>query len=285
MKRSEDNGGAKPNANAVPPGEQVISPLRKRRLTGELYERDPKVIALIAELAILPRDALVARAAISKRSDQAYIPSECLIYFIRASRRDNNEAWFERLYRILTERVLRSLPKAESQDGKTESLTRGIVRDKVFGRFVELLSADCADYVDKLDYFEVRFDGALASLRRDAQEQAWRDENRSQSLEYDEESGELSEEVETAAGAYDPFATSNFDDPAYRLRLDTAIDALPPEQSRIIHMLRQGFPIDPKDKDVMSIPKALGRSEKTVRTYRDKAFAAIRAAMSDGGEQ
>src|SRR5258705_745678 len=82
------------------------------------------------------------------------------------SRRDNNEAWFERLYRILTERVLRSLPRAESRDGKTESLTRGIVRDKVFGRFVELLSADRAEYIDKLDYFEVRFDGALASLRR-----------------------------------------------------------------------------------------------------------------------
>lgn len=284
MKRSEDNAGANPRADAGPSSD-VVTPLRKRRLSGELYERDPKVNALIAELALLPRDALVARAAITKRSEKAYIPSECLIYFIRASRRDNNEAWFERLYRILTERVLRSLPKAESRDGKTESLTRGIVRDKVFGRFVELLSADRADYVDKLDYFEVRFDGALASLRRDAQEQAWRDENRSQSLEYDEESGELSEEVETAAGAFDPFATSNFDDPAYRLRLEAAIDALPPEQSRIIHMLRQGYPIDPKDKDVMSIPKALGRSEKTVRTYRDKAFAAIRAAMADGGEQ
>jgi hypothetical protein len=285
MKRSEDNAGAKPQADVGSASDVVVTPLRKRRLSGELYERDPKVRALITELALLPRDALVARAAITKRSEKAYIPSECLIYFIRASRRDNNEAWFERLYRILTERVLRSLPKAESRDGKTESLTRAIVRDKVFGRFVELLSADRADYVDKLDYFEVRFDGALASLRRDAQEQAWRDENRSQSLEYDEESGELSEEVEAAAGAYDPFATPNFDDPAYRLCLEAAIDALPPEQSRIIHMLRKGFPIDPKDKDAMSIPKALGRSEKTVRTYRDKAFAAIRAAMADGDEQ
>lgn len=284
MKRSNDNVGAKPPADAPSSGDVVVTPLRKRRLTGELYERDPKVTALIAELALLPRDALIARAAITKRFDQAYIPSECLIYFIRASRGDNNEAWFERLYRILTERVLRSLPKAESRDGKTESLTRAIVRDKVFGRFVELLSADRADYVDKLDYFEVRFDGGLASLRRDAQEQAWRDENRSQALEYDEESGELSEEVEKAAGAYDPFAAANFDDPAYRLRLEAAIDALPPEQSRIIHMLREGYPIDPKDKEVMSIPKALGRSEKTVRTYRDKAFATIRAAMAEGDE-
>ncbi|OKO87646.1 response regulator receiver protein [Bradyrhizobium sp. NAS80.1] len=266
-------------------GEAVVTPLRKRRLSGELYERDPKVEALISELAVLPRHELIAKAEITKRSDPGYVPSECLVYFIRASRRDNNEVWFERLYRILTERVLRSLPKAESPDGKTESLTRGVVRDKVFGRFVELLSADRAAYAEKVDYFEVRFDGALASLRRDAQEKAWRDENRSKPLEYDEESGELSPEVEAAAGTHDPFAVSDFDDPAYRSRLDAAIEALPTEQSRIIHMLREGFPIDSKEPDVMTIAKALGRSEKTVRTYRDKAFAALRAAMADGDKR
>ena len=39
--------------------EAVVTPLRKRRLTGELYARDPKIEALIAELAGLPRDALI----------------------------------------------------------------------------------------------------------------------------------------------------------------------------------------------------------------------------------
>lgn len=263
----------------------MIMPLRKRRISGELYQRDPKVEALTAELAALPRDELINRVAISKRTNPDYIPSECLVYFIRASRQDNSEAWFERLYRILIERVLRSLPRAEGSDGKTESLTRGVVRDKVFSRFVELLSADRADYIDKLDYFEVRFDGALASLRRDAQEKAWREENRSQPLAYDEESGELSPEVEAAAGFLDPFAASDFDDPAYRSRLDAAIETLPTEQSRIIQMLRQGFPIDSKEPAVMTIAKALGRSEKTVRTYRDKAFAALRTAMTDGDER
>jgi hypothetical protein len=284
MKQLEGTINTGQEADAHRAGEAIVVPLRKRRLSGELYERDPKIEALIAELAVLPRDALIARAAITKRADPGYIPSECLVYFLRASRHDNNEAWFERLYRILTERVLRSLPRAESSDGETESLTRGVIRDKVFGRFVELLSADRAGYVDKVDYFEVRFDGALASLRRDAQEQAWRDENRSRPFEFDE-SGELSPEVEAAAGAYDPFAASEFDDPAYRLRLDAAIEALPKEQSRIIHMLRQGFPIDSKEPDVMTIAKALGRSEKTVRTYRDKAFAALRADMADGEER
>lgn len=285
MKQLEGAVDIGQEADAHHAGEAIVAPLRKRRLSGELYERDPKIEALIAELAVLPRDELIARAEITKRSDPGYVPSECLVHFIRASRRDNNEAWFERLYRILIGRVLRSLPKAESSDGRTESLTRGGVRDKVFSRFVELLSADRADYVDKLDYFEVRFDGALASLRRDAQEKAWRDENRSQPLEYDEESGELSPEVEAAAGAHDPFAASDFDDPAYRSRLDAAIEALPTEQSRIIHMLRQGFPIDSKEPDVMTIAKALGRSEKTIRTYRDKAFATLRAAMTDGDER
>lgn len=284
MKQLGDAVGMKQDADLRGAGEMMVMPLRKRRLSGELYERDPKVEALIVELAVLPRDGLIARAAITKRSDPGYVPSECLVYFIRASRHDNNEAWFERLYRILIERVLRSLPRAESSDGKTESLTRGVVRDKVFSRFVEFLSADRAAYVDKLDYFEVRFDGAVASLRRDAQEHAWRDENRSRSLEDDEESGALSPEVEAAVGAHDPFAASDFDDAAYRLRLDAAIEALPPEQSRIIHMLRQGFPIDSKEPDVMTIARALGRSEKTIRTYRDKAFAALRAAMADGDE-
>jgi len=284
MKQLEGAVDTGQEADAHRAGEAIVAPLRKRRLSGELYRRDPKIEALIPELAILPRDELIARAEITKRSDPGYIPSECLVYFIRASRRDNNEAWFERLYRILIGRVLRSLPK-ESSDGRTESLTRGVVRDQVFSRFVELLSADRADYADKLDYFEVRFDGALASLRRDAQEKAWRDENRSQPLEYHEESGELSPEVEAAAGAHDPFAASDFDDPAYRSRLDGAIEALPIEQSRIIHMLRQGFPIDSKEPDVMTIAKALGRSEKTIRTYRDKAFATLRAAMTNGDER
>jgi hypothetical protein len=207
--------------------EAIVTPLRKRRLSGELYESDPKAKALIAQLAALSRDELTTRAAITKRADPRYIPSECLVHFIRASRRDNNEAWFERLYRILIERVLRSLPRAEGPDGETESLTRGVVRDKVFSRFVELLSADRAAYVDKLGYFEVRFDGAVASLRRDAQEQAWRDEYRAHPLEYDEDSGELSPEVEAAAGTHDPFAASDFDDRAHRSRFDIAIEALP----------------------------------------------------------
>jgi hypothetical protein len=165
----------------------TIAPLKKRTLNGDLYTRDPKIEALLVELSALLGDELIERAAISRRTDARYVPSECLVYFIRASRSNNRDEWFKRIYRILAERVLRCLPKPESPDGETASLTREVVRDKVFGHFAELLSADRGAYVDKLDYFEVRFEGAFANLRRDAQEKAWRDENRSKPLEYDDE--------------------------------------------------------------------------------------------------
>lgn len=66
----------------------MIAPLRKRRLTGELYRRDHKVEALLVELSSLSRDDLIARAANSSRSDASYIPSESLVYnsFVRVGR-------------------------------------------------------------------------------------------------------------------------------------------------------------------------------------------------------
>lgn len=230
----------------------------------------------------LSREQLIARCAIRGRDDPGYVPSECLLYFVRASRTDNSNAYFERLYKILAERVLRSLPKAENADGKTASLTKSLIREKVFGRFVDLLSGDRNVYSEKLDYFELRFDGALASLRRDAWAQVLRDQKRSTSLEFDEETGEPSAEVERAKARFDLFSTSEPDAADYRSRLDAAIEALPPEQSRIVEMIRQGIPIDSKEPGAITIARTLGKSEKTIRTYRDKAYAAIRAALTQG---
>lgn len=259
----------------------TITPLRKETENGELYRRNDRIESLLIELSSLSHDDLIERAGIAKRTHPDYVPSECLLYFIRASRDNNGTAWFERLYRILAERILRRLPTAQSRDGKTILFTEEAIRDEVFGRFVELLSVDRQDYAEELDYFEIRFDSALANMRRDAQDKAWRAENRSRPL-YDEESGEISPEVEAETGIFDPFATFDFVDADYRSRLAAAIDTLPPEQRRIIHMLKLGFPIDSKDPDTMTIAKALRRSEKTIRTHRDKAFAALRISMNDG---
>ncbi|MDD3683342.1 MAG: hypothetical protein PHW09_05630 [Desulfovibrio desulfuricans] len=260
----------------------TILPLRKKKLEGDLYQRPPEIEFLLVELSSLSREELIERAKISKKVDPKYVPCECLVYFIRASRAEDNEHWFEQLYRILAARVYRALPKVENLSGKSISLTEETVRDTVFGTFCELLAADRNGYGDKLDFFEIRFAKALVNLRRDVQDKVWREANQSKSLECDDKNGEFSAEVEAAAGAYDPFSQNDFELEDYRSRLDEAIDILPPEQRRVVHLLRLGFPIDSKEPGVMTIAKALDRSEKTIRNYRDKAFVALRTFFNEG---
>lgn len=263
----------------------MIEPLRKRSPKGVLYTRAPAIEAKLAQLAMLSREELVARCEVRSRTDPGYIPTECLLHFVRASRRDNSDAHFERLYKILAERVRRALPRTESGSGKTVSLSRANIRDKAADRFTELLATDRKAYNEKVDFFEVKFDQALARLRLSAQEQAWAHENRSVPLEKDDESGDLRPEVEQATGPFDPFDNANSLAEDYRLRLSAAIDQLPEEQIRIIEMLRLQIPIDSKDPNAITIAKTLGKSEKTVRTYRDKAFAALRLALCDRGDK
>jgi hypothetical protein len=253
-------------------------------LQGTPYKRDAGIEALMVQLELLPRAELVTRCQITDRNDSGYVPSECLMYFVRATRHDNSDQHFERLYKILLSRVRSALPNPETSDGKIVrvSQTKSRIREAAFDRFTEALAADREAYSEKLDYFEVRFDGAVANLRRDAQDTAWREENRTTTFEYDPETNEPSAEVEEAAGSFNPF--ENLEESDYRFRLDAAIDTLPPEQIRIIQMLRQGFPIDSKDPEAVTIAKTLKKSEKTIRLHRDRAFKALRAALTGESE-
>lgn len=260
----------------------MITPLRKHTRDGKPYIRPPVIESKIIELALLSRDELIARCAIRSENNLAYVPSECLLYFIRASRTNRADAYFEKLYKLLLERVLiRLSQKVESPDSKKTSLTPSIIRDEVIGRFAELLAIDRIGYSEKLDFFEVRFNRALKSICSDVQEQAWRDQNRSTAFD-DDETGEPTVEVERAAGSFDPFNTSEFSGDGYRFALNEAIDTLPPLERRIIEMLKQDFPIDSQNPDAITIARALGKSEKTIRTYRDKAFATLRTALNGG---
>lgn len=263
----------------------MTAALRKQKPDGTVYTRLPGTETLITILAQLGRDEILARCAIRQRADPQYVSSECLLHLVRASRADNSNAWFERLYKILYDRVLRALPRADAADGRTSSLTRELIRDQVSERLAEMLAADRQDYEERLDFFEVRFDMALKRLRLDAQKQAWRDENRNRPIEYDDASGELSPEIEKAAGSANPFEGMEFRDEAFRLRLDAAIEALPPEQSRTIHMLMLEYTIQSDDPSVHTICKELGVTRKTVWNYRDRAMKALKKALGEGEDQ
>ena len=260
----------------------MIAPLKKRTREGVLYQRRSVVEAEIAELAALPCAELLVRCE-RRRGQSGYVSSESLVYFVRSHKDEGENAVFKRLYTLLAERVQQRLPRADNADGETLSMSKTQIRERAFDRFKEALMEDRQCYDERLDYYEVNFDGTVANLRRDAQRAVWREENRSANLESEIDENEFSAEVEEAVGSYDPLSAAELDDARYRSRLDAAIDALPPLQSRIVEMLRRGIPIDSIDPKAVTISRALGKAEKTIRNQRDKAFARLRITLTGRG--
>ena len=253
----------------------MIEPLRRRRPDGRPYERFPANEAKLVELAGLSRDDVLARCEIAAPADPGFVPSECLLHLVRASRHDDGGGPFERLYRALIRRVLARLPR-ERREGP-EALSSERMREAVLDRFIDLLMVDRAGYDGRLDYFEVAFDGGLARLRQDGRRKVWREERRSVPIEG--EDGAMTADAERAIGCYDPFATADILDAACRSRLDRAIGDLPGEEREVVEMLRKGFPIESKDPEVVSIVRALGVVERTVRNRRDRAFRRLRPVL------
>lgn len=200
------------------------------------------------------------------------------MYFVRNLPDDSHR---DELTKQLLNRVVRRVPNATDADGHAMSLTKMNIREDVVDHFVDLLLSDRAGYDNRLDYYEVNFNSAIARDRQDASTRHWAHENRKDELGSDEV--EVFDRVDAAAGDYDPFEAGELDKKDYRLWLDDAIDRLPEFQRRIVEMLRQEIPIESKDPSIASISKVLGKTEKTIRTHRDKAFASLRLRLERKG--
>lgn len=255
----------------------LIVPLQKKTEAGKPYTRIPIIETRLTELSSLSDGDLVDLCKQS-RVHPKYVPSECLLYFVRRCT-STKPSLFEQLFKVLSERILRKLPRPASQGGKTISMTNSDIREGVYDRFIEMLMIDKADYEERLDMFEVRFDLALSRLKTDAQRKSYRAENRNADLGFDDDSADLNPEVETASEGYDPFAAIDIDNYRYRCRLDAAIETLPELQKRIIEMTRLDIPIDSIDPNEVTISQVLNKVEKTIRNQKKKALASLRILL------
>jgi hypothetical protein len=142
------------------------------------------------------------------------------------------------------------------------------IREEIMGRFAERIAKDCNGRFAMLDFFEVRFDLAFARFRKTVLRQIGPSSVLTEPLSTGEEGQDISPEVEEAAADFLGGDPQKIDDPAFRLELDAAIDALPDDQRRVVGLLRQGFQIDSKDPNIMTIAKMLKCDERTVRNRR-----------------
>lgn len=253
----------------------MVRPLRKKTGAGDFYTRRPAVEVEIGELERLDPDELVARCQRWPKSVTGFVSSEALLYFVRTA--DTASQHREALFRALMRHALHLLPKPDSADGLTTDIGLLTIRDRVIDAFVDRILSDQAEYDERLDYFEINFNGALAKDRLDASSQVWAEQNRSAQLENEDD--EISAEVEQATDHYDPFDADEIDKKNYRRLLDGAIDTLPPLQKRIVEMLRQDIPIVSNDPSTPTISKVMGKAEKTIRNQRDRAFETLRRRL------
>ncbi len=248
--------------------------LRKLKLDGTPYFRRDVVESEIQDLADVSASELERRAGLWSSSEPGFVSPEALLYFVRNVAAGAHR---EKLTEKLLLRVARRVPSVNDSGGDTVSLTRMNIREDVRDHFVDLLLSDREQYDERLDFYEVNFNRAIAADRCDANARHWKHENRT--VELETENGEVTAQVESAVGDYDPFDPDELDKIDYRLHLDDAIDSLPEFQRRIIVMLRQDIPIESNDPSVESISKVLEKSEKTIRTHRDKAFASLKRRL------
>ncbi|WP_254845711.1 sigma-70 family RNA polymerase sigma factor [Vibrio parahaemolyticus] len=224
----------------------------------------------LSELMQLPEETLVERSLINDKTSVQFVPIECLVYIVRNVRDRVSKKSYERLYKILMGRVLKLIPKRATQ-GDWDSVTNTEVKSQILGQFAELLANDCLEYNEKLDFYEVRFLSAFFTLKTDVIRKVTKGLAKQESTE-----------VEYAVDGYNPFDVHISSVSDYQIYLDSAIDTLPDLQKRIMQLMKLGMPIDSKDPNAESISTTLGKSEKTIRTHRNKAFAALKKKLTGG---
>ncbi|MFM0047509.1 RNA polymerase sigma factor [Paraburkholderia sediminicola] len=252
-------------------------PLKRKRKDGGLYDRPPEIEDWLGRLETVDAAERLRRFAMLSRKSLGYVPSEAVVHFLRRAWTDGAQEDFEKIFRVLMKRIEQSLCAAISDSRMAGA--RGI-REEIMERFAERIAKDCGRRIGLLDFYEIRFDKAFAAFRTSALRQIGPSVVDTVPLGTDKDDGlEISAEVEFAAAAFLGGDPEKLDDPAFRLELTAAIDRLPDDQKQVIGLLLQGFQIDSKDKDVMTIARILQCDERTVRNRRDRACKTLRSIL------
>lgn len=247
-----------------------VEPLTRCNLQGVLYSREEPVGAQIKEALALGTADLVARARISDKADPAYLQEETLAYLIRRAHRAANDNLASDLVEVLVERCTRYL--------KT---LRRLPQDK----FEEVVADTVAEIVEKLvepegsdagDFLQVRFWVVVKRLGWAAHKRAVDELKRETLFVTLEPTGADSDDEEDRAIQIPERVTPGVDT---QLLNDEALSLLEPNVREAFVLKVEGWPIEDRDPNVMTISKHFGRTSRTIRNWiaeAEKQLAAWR---------
>jgi hypothetical protein len=266
-----------------------IAPLRMKNRDGSIYRRPKKIEAAILTISQLPADEVANLCKINDADCDEYVPTECLLHFVRNATFAADEHAAFVLFSTLLDRVSRAaVPELTRFEARSDHSPQGMipleVREAIIEKFEDMLCTDQNEYDTRLDFYECRFNAALAKLRLTARRDVGTRHAGFENLNADEESIEPSIEVEEAFAKLKEPTTEDSSDPNYRLKLRAAINTLPAKERQIIELLFEGLPIESQDDQVLSVVKVAGCTEKTARNRRDRAILRLQETLKDDSQ-
>jgi hypothetical protein len=253
----------------------MVRPLTKIKKSGDLYTRPVAIETAIEAALALDRITLEQRAAVTNPNSLEYIASECLVHLIRKKHRETNAPGRDQLLKILLQRcevrLARTLPDNRAPNA-------AYLRDEALGRLGELFAEDgTGDNPDELDYFEVRFNGAFATLRIDVVRSEMRAVRRVVELpeEDDGNSRQVSED-QALAGLPEALKSPATQENAQFLQeVLKAIDKLSPDREAVILCHLMDYEVESEDPARITAATLCGVSGRTIRNRLRRAAATL----------
>ncbi|GAB1078756.1 MAG: hypothetical protein SStaBPW_06410 [Shewanella algae] len=256
----------------------MVIPLRKHTKEDVPYQRRGEIERLLIELDDLPVERLVERL----KCTQAAVPFEVLVYYLRHCEVGLSDKHLEPIFITFYSRLKAALSRTVS-DASLENAVH--LREEIVERVIEMIAKDRSSQEDQMYYWEINFNHALASLRKDVLRKLGPARETDPLVNYEslthegDDGHEISPEVDTAAADFFNANQSILDDTDFRLRLFDAINGLPDDERRAIGLLLQGMQIESQDPEVMTISKALACTERTVRSRLNRAYEKLRTIL------
>lgn len=248
----------------------AVPPLRMRKPDGTLYGRPKEIEASLVELYRISRDEVAERSLIRSKADPGYVPSECVMHFVRQDRCAKWPDAFGKLFQSLRQRLLRALwAPMERTPGESEEEKVGFqkdVRDFAMDHFLSMLCSDKSGYDERLDHFECRFNQCIRADRVDAQRKVMR-RPRTQAMP-DEPPDALAPEFGGKFAAIFQDNSPSSEEIAYRNEIVAAINSLPDNEREVIRLVALGY-------SNVEIARHVNCAEKTVYNRRKRGEAKI----------
>ncbi len=234
--------------------EAAVRPLTKTSADGKVYERRPDTELQIAEVVARGREKLVER--VSNGGSDPKLLDETLIYLIREAWRTNDEQMVQMLFAELDGRLIRFFSLLRDEENRLDEDMIQTVKMRLWQKLSDSEG-------NMADFAEVQFGRFIKFLKWEVakREYARRAEN-AEHLEYEtgDDEGSGMQSIENYGAAADPRPS-----PVELLEFKEAFAELNETQRKIAALLKEGWPIESKDPNEITISKVLNVTSRTIR--------------------